>query len=190
MPTSKLPDHLGGQFAGNIDLGIVCHLQKHFGVTSLVDIGCGDGAATLRYAELGIDVVGIDGDWTRLPKDDHFVLHDFTKGPLFVGGFDLAYSIEFLEHVEEQYIPNFMPQFAGCRYAVVTAALPGQRGHHHVNCQPPEYWIDVFRNWELEYDDETTQKLKSVSTLQKASGPRQGRDMKFFARTGMFFRHV
>ena len=24
----------------------------------------------------------------------------------------------------------------------MTHALPGQGGHHHVNCQPPEYWIE------------------------------------------------
>lgn len=190
--TSELPEHLGGQESGNVDPKLVKTLRDHFGVRSLVDIGCGDGAATSFYGSLGLDVVGIDGDWTRLPKgDDRFLCHDFTSGPVEPPGhFDVAYSVEFLEHVEERYIPNFMPVFAACSYAVVTAALPGQEGHHHVNCQNPEYWHDVFAKWGLEYDDKTTQWLKNHSNLQKASGPRQGRRMRFFKRTGMFFRRV
>lgn len=182
--------HLGGQEAGNVDKGIVDALCNFFGITSLVDIGCGNGEATRIYADMGIDVTGVDGDWTRLPNDSRFILHDFTKGVLNIGPFDLAYSIEFLEHLHEEYLPNVMPLFAQCNYAVVTAALPGQKGHHHVNCRKPEYWHDVFRQWNLYYDDKVTQALKKQSTMQKASGPHTGKCIQFFKRTGMFFRKI
>ena len=26
----------------------------------------------------------------------------------------------------------------------MTHAVPGQAGHHHVNCQPQEYWINLL----------------------------------------------
>jgi len=184
---SGLPEHLGGQEAGNIDVGLVATLANDLGIQSMVDIGCGDGKATEQYRHLVSRVVGVDGDWTRLPKSPLYILHDFTKGPLAVPA-DLAYSVEFVEHVAEEYVDNFMPTFAACKYAVITAARPGQRGHHHVNCQPPEYWIEQFRRYGMVFDPDYTEHLKKVSTMQKARGPRKGKRVRFFDRTGMFFR--
>ena len=188
--TNRLEPYLGGQEAGNVDSGIVRALRDRLGITSLIDIGCGNGVATNIYAGMGIDVTGVDGDWTCLPDDSRFIRHDFTEGVLDIGLFDLAYSVEFLEHLHEKYLPNVMSLFASCRYAVITAAKPGQKGHHHVNCQPPEYWHKVFSNWGFQYDHKTTMWLKDQSNMQKASGHRKGRHVKYFQRTGMFFRHV
>ena len=183
-----LPDHLGGQVDGNVDIGVVSTIVDALPVRSLIDIGCGDGAATLAYAGLGLDVRGIDGDWTRLPDDERFVLHDFTAGPFAVKPADLAYSVEFLEHIEERFLPNVMPLFAACRFAVVTAALPGQVGHHHVNCRGQAYWRNAFDAYGMTYDDRFTATLRAASTMCKAKGPNTGKPIRFFRRTGMFFR--
>ena len=77
----------------------------------MIDIGCGDGMAIKNYSEkFDLDCYGVDGDWTRLPKTDQFILHDFSKGKIEFDpedtSFDCSYSIEFLEHVEEKYQEN------------------------------------------------------------------------------------
>ncbi|NBR26336.1 MAG: hypothetical protein EBU08_21645, partial [Micrococcales bacterium] len=88
-----------------------------------------------------IEAYGIDGDFTiEYPKElrPHITTHDFTTGPCITlprQEFDLAWSVEFLEHVEEKYQENYMDAFTKCIYAIVTAAPPGYPGHHHVNCQ-------------------------------------------------------
>ena len=108
------------------------------------------------------------------------ILHDFTTGPCRAFDhqmFDLGWSVEFLEHVEEQYIPNFMDLFQKCRNLIVTAAPPGWPGEHHVNCQPKEYWIEVFAEYGLVYSEPFTNAIKTASTMRKP----------FMQQNGMFF---
>ena len=50
--------------------------------------------------------------------------------------------------------------FSRCKYVVVTAAPPGQPGHHHVNCRPTEYWIDVFKKYGFEFLEEVCGEVK------------------------------
>ncbi len=92
-------------------------------------------------------------------------------------GFDLGYSVEFLEHVEEQYMDNYMYVFCGCKYVVCTAAPPGKRGHHHVNCQDTQYWIDIFAYYGFDYNEEETEYIRRKSSMTR----------EFMRSYGMFF---
>jgi hypothetical protein len=40
---------------------------------------------------------------------------------------------------------------------------PGQGGHHHVNCQPPEYWIGVLAGAGFRHDPELTRQAKALT---------------------------
>jgi hypothetical protein len=51
-----------------------------------------------------------------------------------------------VEHVEEEFIPNFLATFEDARILMMTHGLHWQGGHHHVNCQRPEYWIEIVEN--------------------------------------------
>jgi hypothetical protein len=129
----------------------------------------------------GLDAVGIDGDWEVEKEKDAFILiHDFTTGPATISGnFDLGWSVEFLEHVEEKYQDFYMQAFTKCKYVVCTAAPPDYPGHHHVNCQPLTYWRDVFDKYGFDYDNDVTQRIRTQeSTMQKP----------FMQRTGMFYK--
>lgn len=42
----------------------------------------------------------------------------------------------------------------------MTHALPGQVGYHHVNCQPKEYWINLFAQRGFAYKEVETNTLK------------------------------
>ena len=121
------------------------------GVTSVLDVGCGEGHCAHYFASLGCKVTGVDGSATALQgskiSDRHF-LHDFQQGPFAPAEpVDLIWSCEFVEHVYERYCKNFLHTFSFAKkYLMVTYAPPGQLGWHHVNCQPAEYWIERMQD--------------------------------------------
>lgn len=201
---NELPEHLGGHMnKTHIDRGSLQYMIDTFSIESVLDIGCGPGGQIDLARDMGLHAVGIDGDFTLYPEVDELgfycedgipkvAVHDFTSGPpvyfnkeykefsdaeIYGAMLDLAWSTEFLEHIEEQYQDNYMQSFQCCKYAIVTHAVPGQAGHHHVNCQPAEYWIDVFAKYGLTYDDYHTNMIRKASTMQKP----------FIQRTGLFF---
>jgi SAM-dependent methyltransferase len=120
---------------------------ERLGVRSVLDIGCGEGHSAKFFQELGCKVLGVDGsiqarEHSLIPNTH--IIHDFRNGPYVVieQEFDLVWCCEFVEHVEEDYLDNFLATFAGSRkYLLLTYATPGQPGWNHVNCQPGSYWI-------------------------------------------------
>jgi len=155
-----LPPHLGGHFGNtNIDTATLDFLIHRYGVRSMLDVGCGPGGMLDAAAERGIEAWGVDGD-PHMARENVWI-HDYTSGPLAAEAFDLIWCVEFVEHVEAEFIPNFMQTFTGGRVLFLTAAPPGFPGHHHVNCQPPEHWIELLsgRGWAL--DKEATQWVRA-----------------------------
>ena len=61
----------------------------------------------------------------------------------------------------------------------MTHAVPGQKGHHHVNCQPTPYWVNhlTARNYTLLNED--SEIIKSLSANDNAF---------HITRTGMLFK--
>jgi len=175
---NKLPDHLGGyQNVTNIDTEILPYLVNKYGIKTMVDIGCGPGGMKNIAKTLDISWTGVDGDFTLKDKEN-IIIHDFSIAELDLEQeFDLAWSSEFLEHVDEKYIDNYMPLFASAKIVVATAALPGTPGHHHVNCKDLDYWIKVFDCYGMIYDERETQYLRKISDMRKS----------FFRRHGFVF---
>lgn len=176
--------HLGGFLDGG-DAGTYYpvlweYIIDKYAVKSVIDIGCGRGYSARYFQSLGCDILGIDGsvaakDLSLIPES--FKLHDYTTGTTGIDRkFDLAWSCEFLEHVEEQYMENYMRDFALAKYSALTFAAPNQWGHHHVNCQPQEYWIDNFQKRGFEYMEEETNYMRSLGILH-------------FKERGLFFKH-
>lgn len=149
-----LPPHLGGHFGNsNVDTATLDELIRRYGVRSMLDVGCGPGGQLQAATARGLDAWGIDGD--PFMDGPRVTIHDYTTGPFVPPRtFDLVWSMEFVEHVEAQYIPNFLATFAVGRVLFLTAAPPGFPGWHHVNCQPATYWVDLLRSngWALDED--------------------------------------
>jgi len=175
-PRIMLPPHLGGhQNYTNTDAGALEYLVETLGVKSMIDVGCGVGGQVRVALTLGLEAVGVDGDYTIQP-DFPMVVHDYTTGPLEPGrGYDLAWSVEFLEHVEEQYMDNYMDTFKRCRYLVVTHATRGQGGHHHVNEQDWLYWIVNLHKHGFTYLKRETNEMRRRSTMATPYMKRTGR---------------
>ena len=118
-------------------------------VAAVVPVGSGVGVNAKWFLDHGLDAHAVEGypDYLRnavLPEN-RMVAHDYTTGPYVpTRRFDLGWSSEFVEHVEEKFVPNFMATFRQCDHVCITHATPGQGGYHHVNEQPSEYWVKVF----------------------------------------------
>lgn len=185
MPSGATPPHLGGhQYITHLDCGVLDYVISNFRIQTFLDVGCGPGGMVHEALKRGLSAIGIDGDpailrVTPLTDKARLVIHDFRKGPApLAGDFDLAWSIEFLEHVDQCYASNYLSTFQQAKFLFCTASPPKTPGHHHVNCQPTEYWINFFEQGGFSFCPELTKTLKAVSTMKR----------EFVRRSGMFFR--
>jgi hypothetical protein len=60
----------------------------------------------------------------------------------------------------------------------VTYSEPGKPGHHHVNCQPKQYWIDIFNENGFDYAENLTVTSKEYSTMVR----------EFWNENGLIFK--
>jgi hypothetical protein len=183
----KLPSHLGGNAnQTHIDVGVLNYMKDHHHVKSMLDIGCSSGGMVRLAETLGIDSVGIDGDYTVIPKGSNFITHDYQKGStLLTRTFDMVWSCEFVEHVHERYIENYINDF--CRgKKLIMSYSENPNGYHHVNLKPESYWIETLNTYGFEFDLEETLKIREISTmnLKKPKGKR------FMKNAGMFFNRM
>lgn len=117
---------------------------------SLLDVGCGNGTWMRAAVEHGVEtVVGVDGvaDARPLAGLDGAAFHHFDlTQPLDLGHkFDLVISLEVAEHLPPAHAATFVASLARHGDLIFfSAACPGQHGQHHVNCQWPSYWQDLF----------------------------------------------
>lgn len=155
-------------------------LVTELAVDSVVDVGCGEGQALGYFRGLGCDVFGIDGIYQ--PEIDDFCQHDYADGPLALNARDdLCWSCEFVEHVEEEHVPNFLATFASADLVLMTHATPGQPGWHHVNCQTDGYWTERLASIDYRLDEQLTARTRAL-----AAG--NGRDTNYYRDTGLAFR--
>jgi SAM-dependent methyltransferase len=180
--TDAAAPHLGGYIKGGDPATYFPDLWDWLvfvrGVRSVLDVGCGEGQALDHFAELGCRVIGVDG----VEQEGGVILcHDYTQGPLTIQEeFDLAWSCEFVEHVEEAYVACFLATFRAARAVLMTHAEPGQPGHHHVNCQPAEYWKGAMAAAGFRYDEEFTREARGRAALNR-------NPINHFARAGLVF---
>jgi SAM-dependent methyltransferase len=158
-----------------------------YGVKSVLDVGCGYGYSTAWFEQQGLKAFGIEGSDGIVFNAVTDAVHcfDFRNGKpnnLEWPESDLAWCSEFLEHVRAEYEPCYMAALVRCRFLLISAALPGFRGHHHVNEQPTEYWIERFHRHGFEVDAEETDRLRKLAHDVNPSC--------YFQANGLFFRRV
>ncbi len=109
---------------------------------SVLDIGCGQGEWVDAFAAHGCDVFGVD---IAAPEGETFLRHDLAV-PLELGrNFDLVLSLETGEHLPASVADTYLDTIVRHADAVVfSAAVLGQEGIGHINCQPHDYWHERF----------------------------------------------
>jgi SAM-dependent methyltransferase len=158
------------------------YLIERFDVESLLDIGCGEGHCLRYCASRGIEVKGFDGLADNIARAvAPITRHDLRSGP-FRWRADLVHCCEVVEHIDERYVDNVLRTMANGRVIAMTHAVPGQTGYHHVNCQPPEYWIDRVEAMGYVYRPEETEAARGAIT---ASGT-----WTYFVSSGLVFERV
>lgn len=125
-------------------------LMEHLDIRSVLDVGCGQGAWSSIWRDLGIsDLVGLDGDYVDRDKllipETSFLGHDLTDEFDLGRKFDLVQCLEVAEHIPKEAAPQLIQSL--CRHSglvLFSAAPPGQGGDGHINEQPYEYWRRLF----------------------------------------------
>jgi SAM-dependent methyltransferase len=131
---------------------IVPQIMKLLHPKSVLDVGCGIGTWLKAFKDCGvIDVIGIDGDYvdrTLLNKyisNDEFLGFDLTKSFNLGRKFDLAISLEVIEHLPKSAALIFIDSL--CRHSdtiLFSGAIPNQGGQNHLNEQWQSYWSKIF----------------------------------------------
>lgn len=113
---------------------------------SVLDVGCGQGEWLEAFAL--DDMFGVD---IAAPEGEHFAARDL-RHPLDLGRtFDLVVCLEVGEHLPAECAEQLVESCVRHGNTVLfSAAVPGQEGKGHINCQPHEYWHAYFSLYEFE----------------------------------------
>lgn len=119
-----------------------------FDPKDVIDVGCATGDLVACFNDMGLIAFGIEGSGNAKPflETGYIWFHDLREPIKPSITFDLVMSLEVAEHIEPEYAEIYVANLVtlGDRI-LITAAPPGQGGHHHFNCQLPEYWDEKFK---------------------------------------------
>lgn len=155
---------------------------------SLLDVGCGQGVQIGYCRHRQIQAIGVD---ISVPKDEPGwnLVHCDLRAPLDMGiAFDWVLCWEVAEHLPPEAAETLCDTLA--RHVLkpsgrlfFTAAHPHQRGEGHINCQPQQYWRDLFSARGLDYQARETEVLSKVWLDEMKHAPWYGRNLQVFAWT-------
>lgn len=165
--------HLGG----NIKYGdpfthcpsVLRYVVSRFAVRTALDLGSGTGYAADFLYRQGVSVIAVDGLGENVRNAVYpTLMHDLTKSAVHCN-VDLVLCQEVVEHIDEEYLDNVLSSLCCGKIIVMTHALPGQRGHHHVNLQPPNYWIKHLEDRGCGLLAEDTDRIRRCAEVDGAS---------------------
>jgi len=179
--------HLGGN---NVELNrhTFCpeswnYVIEKYKIKSVMDVGSGYGHAPKWFSEQGLESIAIEG----LQKNVDNAIFPTVKVDLteqsYIAPVDMVNCVEVVEHVEEKFISNLLDTLCCGRYIFMTHGTPGQRGHHHVNCQWQDYWIEHMDSRGFEWSEEDSLTIRKLSTGTKFNNE----NGKHINESGLFF---
>ena len=159
--------HLGGNILEGdphtYSPGVWDYVIARFAITSVLDLGCGIGYSADYFFRKGLRVIAVDGLDDNVTKAVYPATKiDLTKSSVHCR-VDLVHCQEVVEHIEERFLPNLLASLATGKFVLMTHAVPGQPGHHHVNLQHDEYWISHMNRIGFSWLVEDTQRIREIA---------------------------
>lgn len=143
---------------------IIC---RYFSFSSVIDVGCGIGIYLKEFERLGKEIFGFDGAPAALTNSligNKIKIHDLTTPLLLNRTFDLCLCMEVAEHLPKEAAEILVDSLTRLSSTIIfTAATPGQGSREigHVNEQPHQYWIDLFRKKGYVYEEKMSLRIRS-----------------------------
>jgi hypothetical protein len=133
---------------------------------SYLDLGAGDGwmvrAARMAGCKpsIGIDVSAVSAKLAK--KWAKLLVWDLGQPLELRSHFELVSCIEVAEHMAPEAADVLVDNIAkhARKWVVFTAAPPGQGGDGHINCQPAEYWKQLFLDRGMTFEPLLTEQLQ------------------------------
>lgn len=118
----------------------------------IMDVGCAIGDYVDGFYERGYKARGIEGSRCAEPfvvprvKEKITFGYDLRFSLPYIEESDVCLCLEVAEHIEEIYADTLVSNLCYLsNVVIVSAAPPGQKGHHHVNCKNKLYWAEKFQ---------------------------------------------
>jgi hypothetical protein len=157
------------------------YVIERLGIQSVMDLGSGMGHASSYFHRKGLKVIAVEGLPANVESAIHpTILHDITVSPV-QARVDLVHCQEVVEHIEERFLDNLIGSMLCGRYILMTNAIPGQGGHHHVNEQPIEYWVNHMAKRGCQPLVADTQRLRQLAAQDGAV---------YLAQTGTLYANM
>ena len=156
-------------------------IKENINPKKVVDIGCGPGTYVYSLRDNNVNAYGYDID-DRIDGKDYlkklslFEVNDKS---------DVVICLEVAEHIEtslsDSIVDSIIRNVNDDGMIIWTAAIPGQGGVGHINCQTKEYWEDKFISRGFHRDCAIESKLLEYIR----SGPYMG----WFSQNLMIFKN-
>jgi glycosyltransferase involved in cell wall biosynthesis len=157
-------------------------IKRELEPKTVLDIGCGPGIYVQSLQKHGIHAHGIDID-LRVhghPYLEYKSLFDLDQ----TARAELVVCMEVIEHIESDLEDQVIARVSAVvgKTLIWTAAVPGQGGIGHINCQPKEYWAEKFQSAGLVRNLQKEQQLISYA--------QSGYHMGWFTNNLLYFERM
>lgn len=143
-------------FAKNLSTWI----KRNFDGKKIIDLGCGPGIYVDEMVNLGLNATGYEPD-TRTLKYSKNVRNKSlfeVEDPS-----DLVIFMEVAEHIpsdrNDEIVESIFRNMKDDGVLIWTAAVPGQGGDGHINCQTKDFWLKKLEKAGLVNDEEIQENL-------------------------------
>ena len=139
------------------------YLINEVKISSVLDIGAGNGQASLYFGQRGVYSIAIDSNTDAKTMIYPIVQHDFQQSPFEIQPkFALAYLFEFLAALPAQALPNFAKTLHCVNSLLFTISAPPLESGE-INYEPMQYWLDWFQQQGFTVDEIITNRIREIA---------------------------
>jgi len=139
-------------------------ISSQYEFDTVFDIGCGMGLYISELKRLGKNVLGCDASKAaiKMGSQEITIFHADVTVPIKLDQrFDLVICFEVAEHIHNSFSKQLVKNCTDFSDTVLFTAAPiGQGGVGHINEQPYEFWIDLFKEFNFKYERDLSDRIK------------------------------